>query len=173
MNDELDTNQSGMSRRTLIKRSAIAGGLVWAAPVVTSMSPAFGQTTAGTPDTQDISFVAALITCGTTVYRVKWNTNPDGTLQSPECGTSFAVDGCADQLPGGNTESCGSFVATFDANTGNLSVNLGTCTLTDFVVKCGSQSFDSEGKGCQDTNEVSQPNTGDTGTVTFVPCQKA
>ena len=169
MNDELQTNQSGISRRTLIKRSAIAGGLVWAAPVVTNMSPAFGQA-AGTPGTQDISFVAVLVNCGGAIYRLKWE--PGGAF---EYGPSFAVDGCSDQLLRNDSSiaaGAGSFSAasaSFNSSTGQLTVNLGTCTLVDFVVKCGVPS-DPLDQGCQDPEDRSQPNVGDTGSVTFNPC---
>jgi hypothetical protein len=72
----------GISRREMLKRSAIVGGasaMVWAAPSVTTFAPrAFG--TEGTPFS-DFSAFGALITCVrmvdgqqvTTTYRVKAN----------------------------------------------------------------------------------------------------
>ena len=169
MSEDVETTPAGMSRRTLIKRSAVAGGLVWAAPVVTSMAPAFGQT-AGTPGSQDISFVAVLVSCAGTTYRLKWE--PGGGF---EFGRSFAVDGCSDQLMRNSllvADTAGGFSAasaSLNSGTGQLTVNLGTCTLLDFVVKCGVPS-DPPDQGCQDPEDRSQPNVGATGTVTFNPC---
>lgn len=160
-----DLTQDGVTRRRLLMRGAVAGGVVWAAPAITSIG---GSAFAASPGEQDISFVAILYRCNGTVFRTKWEVNPDGTL-SQECGTGFQVDGCSDQLPGGTSQDCGPATASFDSSTGNLSVNLGTCTLVDFVVKCGDPS-DPADQGCQDTNQVQQPNVGDSGTVVFVPC---
>jgi hypothetical protein len=161
-----DLTQDGVTRRRLLMRGAVAGGVVWAAPAITSIG---GSAFAASPGEQDISFVAILYRCGSTVFRTKWEVGAGGTL-TQECGTSFQVDGCSDQLSGqANSQLCGPATATFNASTGNLSVNLGTCTLVDFVVKCGDPS-DPADQGCQDTNQVQQPNVGDTGTVVFVPC---
>lgn len=47
--DHLEANL-GISRRDLIRRGAVVGGtLVWAAPVVQSLRPAFAQAQTGSP----------------------------------------------------------------------------------------------------------------------------
>ena len=51
---------SSLSRRTLITRGIAAGGLVWAAPVVTSIGRAHGQA-AGTPKPCDCTFCATVV----------------------------------------------------------------------------------------------------------------
>jgi hypothetical protein len=74
MTDEL-LPLEGISRRDLLKRSAIVGGasaLVWAAPSITTLgNRAFGAT--GSPPNTGWSNVAFVVTCGGYDYRVKWN----------------------------------------------------------------------------------------------------
>jgi hypothetical protein len=67
---ELTGQQVGLDRREVIKRGAILGGVVWAAPVIQSIgSPAFAitptpvGTPTPTPELPDISFIAAVLTC--------------------------------------------------------------------------------------------------------------
>jgi hypothetical protein len=55
---ELTGGATGLDRRDFIKRSAVVGGMVWAAPVISSIgSPAFAMTPGGT----DISNIAFLL----------------------------------------------------------------------------------------------------------------
>jgi hypothetical protein len=73
MSDELETQGSELARRDFLKRSAIVGGMVWAAPLIQS-APAFASE--GTPDVPGkhaISYLAVVITCGADVYQVKYN----------------------------------------------------------------------------------------------------
>jgi hypothetical protein len=169
MSDELELGEGGWTRRKVLTRGAMAGGLVWAAPAVTTVgSKVLAQT--GSPRDQDISFVAILASCDGVTYRVKWEVGSDGTTLNQECGPNFAVDGCSDQLLRHDSSvatGCGSFSAWMDGD--NLVVDLGTCTLSDFVVKCGVPS-DPGDSGCQDPEDRNQPNTGATGEVTFHPC---
>jgi len=71
MTEELGTVE-GISRRDMLKRSAIVGGgaaMVWAAPSVTTFGArAFGDN--GTP-ASDFSNYGAVIDCGGTRYRIK------------------------------------------------------------------------------------------------------
>jgi hypothetical protein len=70
MGDELTgddlTESTGISRREMLRRSAVVGGagaLMWAAPSVTTFAPrAFGAT-AGTPDGKDFSYIALAYMC--------------------------------------------------------------------------------------------------------------
>ena len=75
MTDELLPIE-GISRRDLLKRSAIVGGasaMVWAAPSITTLgSRAFGAN--GTP-LGGWSFVAFIVVCNGDQYRAKWNYN--------------------------------------------------------------------------------------------------
>lgn len=80
MSDEIELtgHQVGIDRREIIKRGAILGGVVWAAPVIQSIgSPAFAETpTPGTIPTEepgDLSFIAAVLVCNGDKYRVKYN----------------------------------------------------------------------------------------------------
>ena len=176
---ENTTSPRELSRRAMLRRGAVVGGaLVWATPVVQSIaSPAFA---AGTPqgNTQDISFVALLLRCNGTLYRAKFDAPyGSGTLTPTETGRGFAVDGCAEQLMRGDTsvsrQPPPGITATFNPANGQLTVNLGTCTLLDFVVKCGIPSEPTK-VGCEDPGEDgNQPTIGAgglTGSVTFKPC---
>jgi hypothetical protein len=73
MTDELIPAE-GISRRDMLKRSAVVGGasaMVWAAPSLTTFSArALGST--GTELT-GWSFVAFVVKCGETYYPVKWD----------------------------------------------------------------------------------------------------
>jgi hypothetical protein len=87
---------SGIERRDFLRRSAIVGGMVWAAPIIQSVgSPAF----AFTPPTEckDISYVAFIVTnFGSGTYKFEYN---DGTGQcpaSPDVGFDSAPGGCGD-----------------------------------------------------------------------------
>jgi hypothetical protein len=65
MGDEFEQEESGLGRRDFLRRSAIVGGMVWAAPVVQSIgAPAFAFTPNGEeipPGTCDISNVVFLL----------------------------------------------------------------------------------------------------------------
>lgn len=148
----------GLSRRSLMKRGAIVGGaLVWAAPMVQTIArPAFAATSPP-PTPGGISFVALIINCGGTTYRIKF----DAGATTPECGTTFAADACVNQLQPGNVASgCPSGVtATWDPNSG-VTVSLGSCTLTDYIIKQGTCCLGP-------TSANNGPATGSSGDVFF------
>lgn len=170
MTDIEDLNPTGVTRRRLLVRGAVLGGVAWAAPAVTTVG---GAAFAASPGEQDISFVAILATCGSTQYRFKFEAPfAGGSFAPTECGTTFAVDGCGDQLTGSSpSSSCPPGVtASFDAGTGRLTVSLGSCVLNDYVVKCGVPS-DPNDQGCIDPGQnPSNPAIGSSGNQTFHPC---
>lgn len=150
----------GISRRTLLRRGLLVGGtMVWATPVVQSFAgPAAAQ---GTPAV-DISYVAVLIRCGATFYRMKWETDASGLVL--ETGSSFAVPGCSDQLkPSSGLVADGPAPGTSAilGATGLITLRLGAdCTLVDFRVK--------RGQCCAGPGVAGQPGAGQTGgSVTF------
>lgn len=161
------------SRRDFIRRGAIVGGTaVWAAPMVRTVTPAFGQTLYP-PARQDISFVALLLQCGPTWFRAKFA--PGAPV---ECGRNFAVGGCREQLRRGDrgvSNSCPPGVSGAFQADGTLRVTLSSCTLVDYVVKCGKPS-DPDDSGCEDllgaTAEGNQPAPPFGSSVTFVACTK-
>ena len=176
MSEELEPVE-GVSRRNMLKKSALVGGtMVWAAPVVQSFTaPAFAQTSPEGGETQDISFVAILLNCGGQLYRVKFeDSNNFGTV----CGRSFSVSQCNETLRQDDpavAEGCPTGVSAVENANGSLTVNLGGCEIVDFVVKCGEKAYQTPGStdhtGCQDyPEEVVTPDAGDSGTVTFYPC---
>ena len=79
--DAQPTERSGLSRREIIKRSAIAGGVVWTAPVIldSMLSPAGAASpTGGYP----CSYITVVYKVGDNVFAVKFNKNAgvcDGT----------------------------------------------------------------------------------------------
>lgn len=167
MSEELEPVE-GVSRRNMLKKSALVGGtMVWAAPVVQSFTaPAFGQDTAGTPvvDGQDISYIALLLNCGGSIYRVKFEESGGSFLL--ECGVDFETGQCPEDLPGSTASGCPAGLDAGDAvlnSDGTVTIDFGSCTIVDFVVKCG--------QSCLGPGEGGQP-SGGTGEVTFVPCPK-
>jgi hypothetical protein len=82
MSDELETQGSDLARRDFLKRSAIVGGMVWAAPLIQS-APAFasGGTPDDTPGKHKISYLAVVVTCNGTRYQVKYES---GKFATPE-----------------------------------------------------------------------------------------
>ncbi|GGI05358.1 twin-arginine translocation signal domain-containing protein [Egicoccus halophilus] len=62
MHDDEKIEGAGAGRRDFLKRTAVVGGMVWAAPLIQS-APAFAAQTSPPPPTggQDISFVAFVI----------------------------------------------------------------------------------------------------------------
>jgi hypothetical protein len=92
MTDELIPAE-GISRRDMLKRSAIVGGasaMVWAAPSLTTFAPrAFGDN--GTP-ASDFSNFGAVIICDGKRYRIKLDLNEDGT--SGTWSTPGTLGGC-------------------------------------------------------------------------------
>ena len=168
MSEEIENTTEGVSRRNMLKKSALVGGtMVWAAPVVQSFTaPAFGDSH-GTPDIdgQDISYIALLLNCGGTNYRVKFEESEGSFIL--ECGVNFETGNCPEDLPGSTESGCPTGLTADDATLngdGSVTIDVGTCTITDFVVKCG--------QSCLGPAEGGQPNSGGSGEVTFFPCPK-
>lgn len=146
----------GISRRTLLRRGAVVGGaLAWTVPVISTL--AAPAAAAGTP-ADGLSFVAVLLECEGKWYRMKWEVN--GSTLALDTGPNFQIPGGPNLLNGQPIESGAApgVSASVNAN-GSLTVTLGTCVLSDFVVKRGQ---------CNATPGVAgQPGTGQTGSVTF------
>jgi hypothetical protein len=195
--------ESGLTRRELLKRSAIAGtAAVWVTPVIESLLAPAGATGThpttttikttttvrntclpGSPFTQDIECVAALLVCNNKRYRVRWSINTDNSVKT-DCGTSFTCWSCTEQLrgyvvAGTLTNNCPPVTPYYNATTGELTVNLGTCTVLAYVVKCGSKAFQMQGTfqshdavGCDNPAEkIAATTLPQSSTVTFQPCR--
>jgi hypothetical protein len=90
MSDELEITEgaSGLDRRTFIKRSAIVGGMVWAAPAISTLgSRAFALENGTGRDCHAISYLALVIETTSGIYQFKVQKN--GTCE-----------------PGGETAQC-------------------------------------------------------------------
>jgi hypothetical protein len=89
-----ESDDAGVSRRNLLRGATVAGGLVWAAPVVSIGSRAYADGTPSTnPSGRGFSFVALLLTCDRVTYRIKFDFN--GTVIKHEWGSSFQVGPCS------------------------------------------------------------------------------
>ncbi len=95
---ELSGEVAGIDRRDFIRKSAIVGGMVWAAPVISSMgSPAF----AFTPQGQKISYAAFIVDNLAPGSAFKYESNGTCNLELPD---SNLDNNCATQYPDKNTE---------------------------------------------------------------------
>jgi hypothetical protein len=78
MSEELQVTEeaSGLDRRTFVKRSAIVGGMVWAAPAITTLGSRAFAATGGTPrKCVDISYLAVVVTTNAGTFRFKYEAN--------------------------------------------------------------------------------------------------
>jgi hypothetical protein len=73
MTDDHDLEPTnGISRRRVLVRGAVLGGVAWAAPAVTTVGGrAFGQVSPPPGDTR-ISFIALNVTCGGQDFYIKY-----------------------------------------------------------------------------------------------------
>jgi hypothetical protein len=137
MADELNESQ-GISRRNLIKRGAIVGGtMVWAAPVVNTLTagPAFAST--GTPD-------ACLHSIGRVAGLEGTDCEDEGCMGA--CQT--ACDrGCADQLTqaAGCQDACSQLCPNImgsypDGSPNNSCCNAGVCDLSNWSCTKGQSA---------------------------------
>jgi hypothetical protein len=122
MSEELEVLEgaSGIDRRSFIKRGAIVGGMVWAAPAISALGPrAFAQEN-GTPRLcTDISNIAVVFTVNGTTYQAKYDLD-DGCAATgnatPNCpdpdGWSTGLDGCS-YITWNTTDPC-CWEATFN-----------------------------------------------------------
>lgn len=146
----------GISRRTLLRRGAVVGGaMVWATPVVQSFAGPAAAT--GTP-AQDISFLAVIVKCDGTFYRMKWETTASGL--SLETGPNFSTDACAPlnapSVAGGAAPGTSAVLNS----SGSITVILGSgCSITDFRIK--------RGQCCAVPGTAGEPGVPITGSVTF------
>ncbi len=157
--DPVDAGQ-GISRRTMLRRSALAGGsLVWAAPVVQTI--AAPSAAAGTP-LDGISWVAVVLQCDGLHYRMKWDVEAGGVLVM-DSGTTFNLPGSSDQLTGYPDLQQGPAPDVSAALVGEiLRVSArADCILVDYVIKHGG--------GTSGPGTPGQPSTGTTGPWDFQP----
>lgn len=121
MSEELET-KGGVSRRDMLKRSAMLGGaLVWATPVVQSLGGTAYATTTGSPAPGCISFIALLLKCGDLYYGIKIDNAFCGSdLQQVECNTS------ADHVGGPSGDKCDTYWANIVTGAGSPTLNCDT-----------------------------------------------
>lgn len=158
MSDDIEFtgDQAGIDRREIIKRGAILGGVVWAAPVIQSIGiPAFAATptpvTTPTPEAEPWSFLAAVLTChdngGSKTIRVKynydnggWESNPGPPQGHPHCNPEGYED--ADEARHGG--ELGLRITILENGTWEFFIpdeitdNGHTCTVSDSVAFSGS-----------------------------------
>lgn len=140
---------AGMSRRELIRRGAIVGGAVmWATPVIQSLTTPAAALSLRTVNGQGISFVAFCFTCGgSTFYAKVENPGKANSQCFDTVGGNQCEPACANPSPGG----CSRFSLQVTGMSGNevtevaVTLNQG-CTFSGGTgapeAKCGSQSGD-------------------------------
>lgn len=130
------TGTSGLSRRDLIKRGAIMGGVVWAAPAVTSMaSPAFASSPPPNGCTDKYRFK---IDFGSTTFSTP--TNPDNGNQEclPDDWDSVTgVVGSDGSIPGHSGKITVEWGLNGDDNCALITLPVG-CVLLDGDAKAGA-----------------------------------
>ena len=89
---ELTGGSAGIDRRDFIRKSAIVGGMVWAAPMISSIgSPAFAITPNGEGDFDPelYSYLAVLLKCNGYDIKAKWENGAwveaDKVGAAPQC----------------------------------------------------------------------------------------
>jgi hypothetical protein len=101
--------RAGIDRRSLLKKGAAAGGIVWAAPVVATFNtPAAASTPV--PSTTSLSVFVLAIQIGTAIHHVKWETKQVGSQTffddgPPTACGSFGPPDCA-LSPARTTDTC-------------------------------------------------------------------
>lgn len=129
--------QSGLTRRDLIRRGAVAGGILWTAPLVL-------QTAAGA------SGGCSPCTCATN-YSGKWNTNAanlcTAVLSNPSSGGPNGIDPFCGNVSGGPSSYTTGSLSTLQV------VNCSSTSIT-FRLKCSGKIYGIKVKGatvCQET----------------------
>lgn len=150
-----DGTLEGLSRRDMLRRSALVGGtVVWMAPAVQTLAaPAFaaGSTAEENPPGA-ISYVIVFFACGSTYYRVKYSEATSGYTAA--CGEGASVGNVSNDEAGfgagkyndivtalGNpTFATGCPDATFSAQAdGDLQIDLGgDCSIVGWLLHDGS-----------------------------------
>lgn len=155
----------GISRRTLLRRGAVIGGLVWTAPVIRSLShPAFAAE--GTP--RDLSYVALCYSCdgGATQCCLKWDLDDDGNVVACETGSKFATPDCTfDNSVDDGCGDCNLF--TVSSPDGGQTVTV--CFINDPATD-GCQILDGAAVGKCAQSCVGGSVSGDKRCVTFSMC---
>ena len=126
---EITGGEAGIDRRDFIRKSALVGGMVWAAPMISSIgSPAFAVTLPGNggtngPDPEgDISYVAFIVVNqGNGRFKFDFEDCPDfgtgaGQVNSPgQCGSTEYTGDLIDPDTGVEFTSFGAAFAAVDA----------------------------------------------------------
>jgi hypothetical protein len=138
----------GISRRQLMRKSAVMGGAALAAPLVTSVvTPAYGATGSVDHLNNSLSILAVIIECGGTKYRMKWSNGPFGAPAPSDCGPTFQNGGCTFH-DGEGAAGClaGTTAVAHADNTITVSFPAG-CKLTDYLMKCAGTCKTPAGNG--------------------------
>lgn len=113
-----ENNTSGVSRRDLLKKGAVAGGIVWTAPMVLSISDVAGASYPGS--------AGSLPPC-TKNYVVKWNLSESGSWSGCQgeiggtCLTGDYESGCTTAYGPPSAAGGGTYVVYIDARLGKSS----------------------------------------------------
>ena len=131
----------GLDRRQFLRKAAATGAAVaWTAPVVKTITgtPAFAQSTSGSPQFQDLSYVVVFYTCADhpgETGAVKWDIGggvETGNFNMPDCGG----------FSGGTFGDPSHFAFSSSGTTASVCLSeagiAAGCSITSGVAKCGS-----------------------------------
>lgn len=160
MESEPSPGSRGITRREMLKRSAIVGGtLAWAAPAVQTLAqPAFAATIGSA---LQYSFVGVILDCGGTYYRMKWN-DPSGSNLAPSACGKWTDDKCSDTFYPSSITSYSSSCAPGASATVNTD---GSVTVSWTATGCSVVDWIWHKGQCCAVEELTQSRTGKTTSV--------
>jgi hypothetical protein len=150
--DEREVERPGIDRRTLIKRTAVAGAVAWTAPaIIGSLASPAGAVTGGLP--ASCSYASIVVDCGGTICAVKvvtgattctndnttssdstFTTTCNGVTYSNNCDTTNANNPIC---RGGSVVPACSGPCPVTVNGGTITANAG-CTILFAIGHSGS-----------------------------------
>lgn len=150
--------QSSISRRDVIKRGAVVGGLVWAAPTLKVLAPhALAQTETGTPFPGEVSWVMVWFQCGDQHHLVKYEATGSGydeNCAATRQNVSANSENCLDffdvqqtKVTGDRSNDCPDGVTATALANGDLQITIAptsNCVIVGWVLHDGSCKDDSK-----------------------------
>jgi hypothetical protein len=158
--------RAGLSRRDMLKRSAVVGGtMVWAVPMMATVAEARPTGSQPPPPPNEgatYSEVVAIVTCAAATYRVKYSPQGDspGAITPSDCGPTWTLgkgknEGsapCDDFHKGTGVTVCPPSLlaqATLGSD-GSVSILAGSgCAITSYAWH--------NGQCCFEVNSISEP----------------
>ena len=125
-----------ISRRDSIKRGALAGAMIWSAPMIKAVNLAGGTEPKSPTGGHDISYIALNVTKGGLTYVIKWEV--DGNYWDSAPGSFPSCTGIFTPMGTKTSGSSLGFVASQPSSSGCITITVpsGT-TVTQSAIKGG------------------------------------